>query len=215
MTVHLVSGYVPITVRHRSEAEYHRLGAHLIALPVKSSIYMSTIDECWMGHAIAGKDYKPRHGHDEGKNTMEYHIVQHQKTTWMLKAAEEHPEDDVFVWMDYGIFHMDGFTRERVVDFLHACKVEKKIAIPGAWPKGELGGPCWRFNGSILICHRKHLARLDESVRVVAMAHAELTGEVIWEVNTWDIIETMSHLPINWYGATHDATMLTAYRGPR
>ncbi len=214
MSVHLVSGYVPLTVTHRSEEEYYRLGENLHSLHVESSIFFDTIEDCWMHHAIKGKGYEPRHAHDLGKNTMEYHIVQHQKTTWMLRAALANPKDDVFVWMDYGIFHMPGFTQEKVLAFLQECEHETAIAIPGAWPKGQEGGPCWRFNGSILVCHRDYLAALDQRVRELAVFYAKYTKTVIWEVNTWDRVESEGELPIRWYGATHDETMLTSYRRP-
>lgn len=214
MSVHLVSGYVPLDVKHRSQDEYHRLGANLAELPVSSSIYLNTIEDCWMYHAVKGKNYIARDANDTGKNTMGYHIVQHQKTTWMLRAALENPGDDVFVWMDYGIFHMPGFTQIRVMDFLGDCAGEKAISIPGAWPKGQDGGPCWRFNGSILVCHRDYLHDLDRLIRDEAMDYAEKTGTVIWEVNTWAAVEQWGHPPIRWYGATHDSTMLSSYRRP-
>ncbi len=214
MSVHLVSGYVPLTVTHRSEEEYHRLGTNLIELPVESSIFFDAIEDCWMYHAIKDKGYEARHAGAPGKNTMEYHIVQHQKTTWMLRAALANPKDDVIVWMDYGIFHQPGFTQEKVLAFLRECEHETGIAIPGAWPKGQDGGPCWRFNGSILVCHQDHLADLDLFIRAMALDYAEATGTVIWEVNIWDMVESVGDLPIRWYGATHDCTMLTSYRRP-
>ncbi len=214
MKVHLVSGYVPITVNHRSRDEYMELGGNLISLDVPSSIYFDGIEDCWMHEALKGKKYEARHGEDRGKNTMEYHIVQHQKTEWMLRAAVENPQDDVFVWMDFGIFHMEGFSKERVLAFLKECEHETAIAIPGAWPKGQDGGPCWRFCGSILICHRDYLLPLDSTIRQTAMDYAERTDTVIWEVNAWDMVESQNRLPIRWYGASHNGTMLTAYRRP-
>ncbi len=213
MKVHLVSGYVPITVTHRSQEAYHRLGQNLIDLPVPSSIYFDDIKDCWMYWEVQGKGYEARHAEDYGKNTMEYHIVQHQKTTWMLRAMLENPSAEVFVWMDYGIFHMGGFTKEAVLEFLGECQGETAISIPGSWPKGQEGGPCWRFNGSILVCHRNYLHRLDREIRDTAIIHAAVTDTVIWEVNIWDMIETAGVLPIRWYGATHNAGMLTAYKG--
>lgn len=212
MKSHLVSAYVQLDEGHRPHAEYLRLGAKLIELPVPKTVFHDPLDCCWMHGALAGQNYKARHGGDEKKNTLNYHIVQHQKTTWMLQAAALHPAIDIFVWIDYGIFHMEGVTPERIIDMMRACEDEEEIAIPGAWPKGQDGGPCWRFCGSVIICHREYLARLDHRIRTAAMAHAAATGQIIWEVNTWDVVETQGGLPIRWYGASHNGSLFTAYR---
>ncbi len=212
MNIRLVSGYVPIRVNHRSPAEYRELGAKLEALPVPKSIYLHGLQYCWMFGALADKTYRPRTSGNPGKNTTAYHIVQHQKTTWLLRAATEHLDADVLVWMDYGIFHMENVTEKAVLDFLLDCQNEKAISIPGSWPKGQDGGPCWRFNGSILVCHRDYIERLDHAVRAAAMEHVEKTKTVIWEVNAWATVEAQNKLPIRWYGAAHDGTMLTEYR---
>lgn len=212
MKSHLVSAYVQLNEGHRSHEEYMRLGDKLFDIPVPKTIFHHPLECCWMHGALVGQNYEPRHGGDKKKNTLNYHIVQHQKTTWMLQAAADEPDANVFVWIDYGVFHMDGVTSERILDLMHDCQTEEGIAIPGAWPKGQDGGPCWRFNGSVLVCHRKYLAQLDHRIRTAAMAHAAATGEIIWEVNTWDAIETQGGLPIRWYGASHNGTLFTAYK---
>jgi hypothetical protein len=41
-----------------------------------------------------------------------------------------------------------------------------------------------------------------------------LTHIIDWEVNSWARAEFANpHLPIHWYAADHNATMLTNYRG--
>src|ERR1035437_9629652 len=152
--------------------------------------------------------------HNPNKNSLGYHIVQHQKVEWMLDAAYEDHEPDVFIWMDYGALYNPSLTEQAVVDLIGRCE-ETGIAVPGIYDKSNSipdDHPTWRFCGTVMICHRKWLPILAAAIRHQAERHIRLTMNVTWEVNTWAGVErNYPELPIHWYPAGHSNEMFTNY----
>ena len=70
------------------------------------------------------------------KNSLAYHIVQAQKTEWLVCGAMVDPMADVFFWIDYGIFHVPGVTSHIIREFLKRANNEQTIAIPGLLGRG-------------------------------------------------------------------------------
>lgn len=212
MAVKLVTGYVPLAVRHRSLVEYHSLGSRLLGVDVTRKAFVNwPLSECWMYKFLKCRPpVTYADGGDPGKNTLDYHIVQHQKVEWLLRAAMLDPDPDVFVWVDYAVFHM-GVSPKQIVEFVRRVGGENEITIPGCWPKGQNGGPCWRFCGTVLICPRDKLLQLDTAIKVAAAAQITVHNHVTWEVNTWADVEASGIIPIKWYKANHDASLFTNY----
>jgi hypothetical protein len=213
MKAKLVTGYVPIPGHPRTAAEYGELGERLSGVPVQKKAFYMHPKDLWLSKYIASMPYVPRSSeHDNpAKNTLMYHCVNHQKTSWLVQAADEDPDADVLVWVDYGVFRLPGVTNQAIYEFMERVD-DKAIYAPGCWDKPtaiESAYPCWRFCGSVLAVPRKLVDQLDFACRVVARKHISSTKNVEFEVNTWARVEQKSKLPFHWYKADHNGSMFT------
>lgn len=210
MKARLVTGYVPIPGHPRSAQEYGELGERLSGVPVRKKAFYSRVEDTWLHKTISDLPFIPAVSvaDNSEKNTLAYHCVNHQKTAWLVQAANEYEDDDVLVWVDYGIFRLPGVTNQAIYEFMEMLD-DKAIYAPGCWDKGvvESVGPCWRFCGSVLAVPRKYVDALDYAVRVAARQHVTRTHNVEWEVNTWARVEAKNKLPFKWYKADHDVSM--------
>jgi hypothetical protein len=215
MRTKLVTAYVPIPNHPRTAAEYGALGEQLSGVPVRKKCFYNQIDECWLWKYIGSMPFNPRPmvGDNPQKNTVNYHIVQHEKTSWLKRAAAEDPEADVLVWVDYGVFRLPGVNNQVIYEFMEKLD-DKAIYIPGCWPKPdavEAVTPCWRFCGTVIAIPRRMVDAFDYACRVAARKHISSTKTVEWEVNTWARVERMgiAKVPIHWYKADHDVSLFT------
>jgi hypothetical protein len=215
----LVSGYVEIAGHPRPRIFYETMGRELEKISGPKVIFRDTLRDCWMFkynyNGMANLTFAI--GDNPRKNSPEYHTVQYQKTEWLVRAAVEHPEADMFVWMDYGIFYLPEVTGVKVSEFLQQVR-DDEITIPGCFPSaGEPPShtsPHWRFCGTVLAVPRKYVFAFDQAVKIQVTQQAALTHIIDWEVNSWARAEFANPLlPIYWYAADHNATMLTNYRG--
>lgn len=214
----VVTGYVEIPGHPRGHEEYDRLGArlrNLRAAPLR--VFRSELEDCWLHQHVRDASVEHAVADNPKKNTLAYHVVQHQKTAWLLQALKADPWAEVLVWIDYGIFHQPGITADAIDAFLSRAREETAIAIPGCWEKAravdaiDLTTPCWRFCGSTMICHRQHLAALDAAIREDVTTRLHATNHVSWEVNAWARVELGGTLPIRWYRGDHNQTQFTEY----
>lgn len=217
-----VTGFVPIADNPRGAEEYRKLGRELLKGIRPFAMYAEQdIDDCWLFKYLEWAKFHNvtcSAADNPKKNTKAYHIVQHQKTLWMMNAAYMDPEPDVFAWIDFGILSVPGVTVAVINDMLEKAATEKSIVIPGCWewpgqqprvvPEDQ---PCWRFCGGLIVCPRKYLMQLDTAFRLEAIEHINCTRNLSWEVNTLARLEQLGTLPIWWYKADHDASMFTNY----
>jgi hypothetical protein len=216
MKVKLVTGYVPIPNHPRTAADYDRLGAQLAEVDAPRHKFTTPLQNCWLYHEMALLPFKPTHSIDDNpaKNSLAYHIVQHQKFEWLLSASILDKETDVFVWIDYGIFHMPSVSVAVIRDFFGRLK-DNDLAIPGVLPEPtkitDENVPCWRFCGSLLVVPRAQAAPLYNAIKSNALRHIAETKNVSWEVNTLARVEMESKLPIRWYPASWNLTLFTNY----
>jgi hypothetical protein len=152
------------------------------------------------------------------KNSLAYHIVQAQKTEFLEVASYVDPLADVFVWIDYGIFHVPGVTREIIDTFLDRADSERAIAIPGCWEKDQYPyfdhHPYWRFCGGVMVVPRRFIGPFNEAMKDQYISWLQETGNISWEVNTLARLEREDPgFPVWWYGpCDHNKTMFTKYR---
>jgi hypothetical protein len=213
MRAKLVTAYVPIPNHPRGPEEYGALGEKLGGVPVRKKCFYNTLPDLWMNKYINKLPFTPRasQGDNPAKNTLAYHAVNHQKTTWLVQAADEDPEADILVWVDYGIFHLPGVSNQAIYEFMEKVD-DKAIYIPGCWDKRvvEAAEVNWRFCGSVVAVPRKYVDTFDFHVRIAARQHVSKTKSVEWEVNTWARVEhAYPKLPIHWYKADHDVSLFT------
>lgn len=206
-TVQVVTGFVPIP-NPRSEDTYRQLGAKLLQLP-RVKAYEGGVEDCWLWPHV-GKA-QPAVADNPAKNTLAYHCVQHQKTAWLVQAVKEYTAD-VLVWIDYGIFHLQGITLSLIEAFLHRVKGEQGISLPGCWSKQVNHNDRqvnWRFCGGVVVIHKRLVTTWHQAVKDVTLDQLALTGLATWEVNNWARAE--DRLPIRWYQADHNTTLFTHY----
>lgn len=208
---------MPIKDHPRPVETYGELGeklAQVRAAPIKA--YYNSVQDCWLYRSLKTLDKIITHseGDNPQKNTLAYHIVQHQKFQWLAQALQHNKEAKTFIWMDYGIFHQPGVTKEVVEDFLGRVR-ENDLAIPGCWDKGQISDafPCWRFCGSMAIVPRQYVSALNSMLKSIVFGHINFTHNVTWEINGWAVLERAGVLPIRWYKADHNETMFTNYPG--
>jgi hypothetical protein len=222
MTIKMVSGFVPIPGHPRSVEEYSKLGARLIQEVERPiALIEATVEECWLYRFL---QWKPSlqgtcaTADNPKKNSIAYHMVQHEKTEWLVAAAKNDPRADVFCWIDFGIFSVPGVTAAVIQEALRRAENERAIVIPGCWDKSpdvpELE-VCWRFCGGFFVVPREYLMHFDAAVKKEAMDYITRTGVISWEVNTWARMELENEqLPIWHYKADHNQTMFTNYPEP-
>ena len=175
------------------------------------------LTDCWLYQFLKWRNAEFIHSVSDNpkKNTPAYLIVQAQKVEFMLEAAR-HFAADLFVWIDYGIFHLPGMTEEILIDFLRRAKHETMITIPGCWDRGyqyDDNHPCWRFCGGVMIVPRGMLFEFDAAWKLEYMRWINETGRLSWEVNTLARMEARGACLFNWFKADHNVTMFTNYRG--
>jgi hypothetical protein len=210
----VATGYIPISGFPRSARDYELLGSALQKVRVPMYEATSRLDDCWLYEpATASRRIRHATGGNDAKNSLAYHIVQHQKTTWIVEALKAHPDADVAVWVDYGIFHQPDVTALVIEDFAARVGEEGAVAIPGCFDQREVSvdQPNWRFCGSSLVVPRLLAQPFDAAVRAVTLERLAKTAYITWEVNDWADVERRRLTPIRWYSANHDATQFTNY----
>jgi hypothetical protein len=213
-----VTAYVPIPNHPRSEATYRELGQQLHAVDIPLMSVEARIEDCWLHEYLLQRQKRFTHSIADNprKNSIAYHIVQAQKSEWLLEAAFVNPAADVLVWIDYGIFSIPGITGPIIRDFLHRARDEKAIAIPGCWDKNydyDDKWPCWRFCGGVIVVPREQVIDFDTAMKREYVAWLDRTNNLSWEVNTLARVEKNEpRLPIWHYKADHDASLFTAYK---
>jgi hypothetical protein len=214
--VRVVTAIVPIEGHPRPAAEYSELGKGLRAIRAPIKAFYNTVEDCWLYKSLqqAGV-YALTHsmGDNPAKNSLAYHIVQHNKPTWLGAASMADTQAEVFVWIDYGILHVPGVTPDVINTFLEQVK-EDDFAIPGCWDRDRPSddySPSWRFCGGVMVVPRKYLRRFSNEYMDRTMRNINLKRNVTWEVNDLARLEKYSDLPIRWYKADHNETMFTNY----
>ena len=210
----VVTGYVRIPGHPRGADEYDRLGAQLRELRVAPvRMFQSELEDCWLYEHVRDRRVEHAVADNPKKNSLAYHVVQHQKTAWLISALETNPLADVLVWLDYGICHVPGVTAALIDAFLRRVAARRAISIPGCnvVASALIDLPDWRFCGGALIVPRNLVVAFHDAVREVTLERLANAGHVTWEVNDWAEVERRKRVPIRWYKADHNATLFTHY----
>jgi hypothetical protein len=219
----VVTAFVPIPGHPRSEAEYVELGNKLLDIEHHVVFARGDVQHCWLyGYLKNEYDLDTAHfsysiADNPQKNSLAYHIIQAQKTEWLEIALHADPFADVFVWIDFGIFHVPGVTKEIIDAFLDRADRESAIAIPGCWEKNKYpyndNWPYWRFCGGVMVVPRHLVEPFNISMKHEYVRWLSETGNISWEVNTLTRLERRDpNFPVWWYKADHDQTLFTNYQ---
>ncbi len=220
MRTRIITGYVPIPGHPRTAAEYGELGEKLSGVPVPKKAFYMRVEDTWLHRYITDLKFPVNVSQydNSAKNTLAYHCVNHMKSSWLAQAADEYPDDDVFVWVDYGIFRLPGVTNQAIYEFLEKLD-DRCIYAPGCWNNHnpvESVFPCWRFVGSMIAVPKRYVDQFDSACRETARQHIQRTHNVEWEVNTWARVEQKRKfkIPFHWYPADHNVSMFTDFENP-
>jgi hypothetical protein len=220
--IRIVSGYVPLPNHPRSAAEYGAYGEQLgkLSFPIKA--FYHQLHNCWLWKEVRknGKYLTHSEGDNPAKNSLAYHIVQHQKFEWLAGASLLDPTADTFVWLDYGILHQPGVTVTVIENFLRRVEtdpIDDVVTIPGCWPVNysffKDDNPNWRFCGSLFVVPRRLVKPLALEMRKITLKGIENTDNVTWEINDLARLERKAKVPIRWYQADHNQSMFDNYPG--
>lgn len=213
----IVTGYVPIVGHPRSAKEYGTLGEEIFAHLAYDTVipFYDKIENTWLYKMVQKRGLPVGHSvaDNPAKNTLAYHYVNHQKFSWLLKAAAM-DKADTFVWIDYGIGHVPGVTAAVIDEFMAEVR-PNDFAIPGCWPdvcNVDDAYPCWRFCGGVMVVPRQMLLPLYLGIVQTVKNRIAETGNVSWEVNTLARLEPNMVRKPRWYLADHDSSIFENYK---
>jgi hypothetical protein len=230
LQVGVVTAFVPLPVKHLTATQYHDYGASLRAATKEAGaqwcFFSDDYDDMWL--SAENPPMVPANPVPEDRyagpleNAMS-NVVQHNRTAWALRAAEKHPEIDVWVWLDYGIMKQGAWRNNQLTE-ASVTKFLKKVAttcpptmnfipFPGisepvtVYPTGNV----WRFCGSTHIWPKQLLPAIDEAYRHELRKWIQSHHTTPLDLPIWALVEKNSGLPFRWYGAEYDASQLDNY----
>jgi hypothetical protein len=229
--VALVTGYVRLS-HPRSHAQYLEHGRRLLGLglptvvfydgpeaeldaPASATVCPASLDRCWLYEATRAAQ-TPSPGHD--KDSVNYMVVQHQKTAW-LAAAATLTGAAFLVWVDFGILHLPAFVEHDIRPFFDRVKhaPPDRVTLPGIWPLTtttpiDNSRVAWHLAGGVVICPGSLAAWFHGATEREARRHLDATGRTTWEVNTWAALAQQFPERFNIYAADHNETLFTGLR---
>jgi hypothetical protein len=229
----LVTGYVRLNSGHRPHARYLELGRRLVGLGLPTMCFYdgeprdvlptpatdvrgASLRSCWLYEAA--KTALPPGG-TPNKDSVDYCVVQHQKTAWLAEAARL--TGDTVIWIDFGIFHLKAPITDRMVrtffDQVEAAPPDR-ITIPAIWPMHgrpliDWTKPAWYVAGGVVVVPPGLAEWFHETAVKYATLQMESSLRATWEVNTWSAILRDHPEKFRTYAADHDQRIFTGYRG--
>lgn len=222
-----VTGFVPnaFPAKHLSESQCRDYGNRLKnVLGDKICAFDNnfTLEECWAypllrdNRDLLPSDINPpKDRYAEPKHAAISNIILLQRYEWMRIAKEQHPEVDVFAWIEYTVLKQRNVTEQVLSNFITTIESNyyDSISLPGMWEKKPVDDRFahWRFAGSAWVCPAKYIDNLARSIKTIATLRTELTGKISWDMNTMAFVELLDILPIRWYYGNHDETQFTNF----
>lgn len=226
----LVTAFVPLPVSHLSEAQYRDLGAKLkraAADHYVAAFEDDQLEQCWLYKTVPDiLKYEPAAPVPGDRfataeiNVMS-HVIQHNRTTWAMRAAAQFPDADVFVWADYGIIKQGGWNSRPVMEPMITAFLVKvadyhfnDIPFPGIEEPKEIDpyGNNWRFCGSLHIWPRKWLRQIDVAYKAELLNFLGKYNKCPLDLAIWPSVEyNHRYLPFKWYKAEYDSSQFTEF----
>ena len=226
MKVGVVTGYIPLPVVHLTKTAYHKLWRPLDKLTlchgVQTYVGSGPLKKCWAYDLCTGlppANPPPADRYPTPEINVMSHIVQHQRTTWAMSAAQRSPRVDTWVWFDYGVMkqgHWNGrpMTEKAVGAFLERLDEMSPldtIPFPGIEDKEPIlpTGNNWRFVGSTHIWPKKFLPEIDAAYKQELRDWIARHETVPLDLPIWALVERNNPgLPFRWYQAEYDVTQV-------
>jgi hypothetical protein len=233
MKVRVVTAYVPLNVKHLTPYQYRDLGTRMLNATRGRYHFFDQfpLSDCWLwkeNPPLVPAAPTPSDRYETPADYARSNIVQHSRTQWALMAANEHPDCEVIVWLDYGILkqgHWNGkpITEHHIGVFLdrverwvlqgHDADVCLTIPFPGIEEKKpiDVHGNNWRFCGSAHIWPVKYLRQIDACYKKKLRQFISCYDCTPLDLAIWPMVERDSGLPFEWYKADYDHTQLTEF----
>lgn len=230
--VALVTGYVRLGSHPRGHDRYVALGRRLLGIglptvcfydgpesdldaPQTATVRPASLDRCWLyGATRAAQSPSP----GNAKDTVDYMVVQHQKTAW-IKAAAGITGASVVVWVDFGILHLPASIDHEIGPFFErvARASPARITLPGIWPLSpaaviDNSRVAWHVAGGVVACPASLAGWFHWATEREARRHIDATGCTTWEVNTWAAVARDNPERFHVYPADHDARLFTGFQ---
>lgn len=150
-----------------------------------------------------------------GKDTANYMILMNAKAEFVHRSMQRFREETTFAWIDSGIFHVFRQPAEttKYLQSLSEKSFESPcLLFPGAWEKGYALDRLftqinWRFLGGFFCGHRDALENLWKIYKEHFQQIIE-TNCLTWEVNIWAYFESQLELPLTWFKADHNDSIV-------
>ena len=220
--VKVVTAYSDIGTIQTSREQFKERGRHLIAaVPCDMRIFDDfPVEDTWLYPIVEGLPPSDPHPPADRFPTPEVMVKSHclgnQKATWLLQAAEDDLDTDIFVWLDYGILKQQPMGPGDIYDFIR--KIEAKgrrdvILGPGIREMGPVYDFkfCDRFCSSVWIVPRAWVSKFSQYMQRTALDRITVTNTVAWDNNYVARLEQNGPLPIRQYSAWWDRTQFTNY----
>ena len=143
------------------------------------------------------------------KDTIEYMMIQCNKTEWLrLAIAENYYKTNNFVWIDFGIYHV---LKEPFPSF--NFKSWNKIRIAGGIYRGSniYNSICWFFLGGIIGGDKDKLLFFADKVKEKCIDIINNNGILLWEINIWYLVYLQYPDLFDVYKADHNNSMIELY----
>ena len=167
-----------------------------------------------------------------GKDTIDYVLLNSSKTAFIQVAIEKFPEYEIFCWLDFGIAHCcikNEITveifQQTLENILISSKAtitnnNNKIRIPGCWSihninqntnmKHVSNQILWYFCGGFFAGHKNSLRKFASFVEEKILQLCE-EKFIMWEVNIWYLIAREYPELFDWYYGDHNISMLNNF----
>lgn len=163
------------------------------------------------------------------KDTLEYFMVQCNKTEWVRKAIELNVfNSEQFIWLDFGIFQFyeklnlsnEEKSKEFSIDIiLTFLKSYDKVRIPTIWNINDqtfinylnIKKITWYFAGSLFGGHKEKLIIFADKMKDFCLNLVENEQTLYWEVNIWYFIYHNNKDIFDLYYGNHDTSIFKNY----
>lgn len=227
----LVTGYCRLDAGHRGHDRFVELGNRLFSLGLPTVAFLDepeafdVPDSCQVQSASLSSCYlydATRHAKspypNDGKDTVDYMVVQHQKSQWLYEALDA-TVADVAVWVDLGILHVPGVSERLILEFYQRLSGAwtGRIALPSIWPLTidslvDYTRPAWYFAGGVCVMPRPLALWFSDRVETYARRQIQRSGLTTWEVNTWAAVARDHLHRFAPYPANHDGSLFAGYQ---
>lgn len=227
--VRVVTGYVPLEVKHMNPAKFQELGWDLHGAVEYAGVEIQTFNDfpykkCWLAKEdppMVGANPRATDRFDTDEQHAKNNVVCNQFIEWAWKSYKEYPEVDVIVALTFTVLKQGDFTGRKVAphhisSFLERMKTYNFIDIPFPGITDNRGmidprGNNWRFCGSTHIWPVEWLGMIRHEYKHQVRKFIKEHKRTPLDLAIWPAVEVSSGLPFRWYRAEYDATQFTNF----